>query len=193
MVVAFIPKGVLTVENKIASYRPLEALANIATIVVSLLLSIVLVRQFLLPRPRRAQPAVGAQASRGTDLTRSLPGIDWGRNGRTLVLAISTGCHFCTESGPFFQRIKREAGKDVKLLAVLPQSTAEAEKYLGGLGVKVDEVRQTGLNSIGVTGTPTLLLVGKSGIVTDVWEGKLQPEQQQQVLAALRDDGSARK
>lgn len=178
-------------ENRLATSKLLEAFANVATIVVSLLLSTVLVKEFLLPKPRPAQPPVTVQVSRGTDLRSSLPGVDWARNGRTLVLAISTGCHFCTESGPFFRRIQKDATKGIRLLAVLPQPAAEARKYLESLGVAVDEVRQAQLNSIGVRGTPTLLLVDKSGVVTDAWVGRLEPSQQDQVLAALRKDEPA--
>jgi hypothetical protein len=36
-----------------------------------------------------------------------------------------------------------------------------------------------------VSGTPTLLIVNDAGIVTDIWVGKLQPDQEIKVLAAL--------
>jgi hypothetical protein len=51
--------------------------------------------------------------------------------------------------------------------------------------VHVDDVKQVPLNTLGVRGTPTLLLVNDAGVVTDVWTGKLQPDQEAQVLAAL--------
>ena len=55
----------------------LETLANLSTIVVSLLLSVVLIKVFLLPQaaPRRTSVAT-AQALKGTSLKESLPGID---------------------------------------------------------------------------------------------------------------------
>lgn len=169
-----------------AATRPsrLEALANLATILVSLLLSVVLIKVFLLPQSRPAPTAAHPRA--GMNLTQSLPGVDWAKNKRTLVLAISTQCHFCTESAPFFQRIQKERAKDVKLVAVLPQAVDEGRKYLEGEGVQVDDVKQAQLNSIGVNGTPTLLLVDGKGTVAQVWEGRLQPDQEGGVLAALR-------
>lgn len=126
--------------------KKIEVVANIATIIVAFLLSVVLIKQFLAPTVRG--PAVADQLRRGTNVKASLTGVDWAKNGRTLVLAISTQCHFCSESAPFFQRIAKEAGDDVKLLAVLPQPVAGAKEYLSQEGVRVDEVLQAPLDSV---------------------------------------------
>ena len=175
-----------------AGTRPtkLETLANLTTVVVSLLLSVVLVKVFLLPSRAPGRPAAIVQAATGTDMKRSLPGVDWARNGRTLILAISTRCHFCTDSAPFFRRIEKERGGGVKLLAVLPQPVEEARKYLDGEGVHTDDVRQASRQSIGVTGTPTLLLVDARGTVSEVWRGKLQPNDEEKVIAVLQENAS---
>jgi len=166
----------------------LESIANLATILVSLLLSIVLIKVFLLPQPSpvptRAQPRAGM------NIKQALPDVDWAKNKRTLVLAISTQCHFCTESAPFFQRIEKERAKDLKLVAVLPQPVDDGRNYLEGEGVHVDDVKQAALNTIGVNGTPTLLLVDGNGTVAQLWEGKLQPDQEGSVLAVLRKNAS---
>jgi len=106
------------------------------------------------------------------------------------VLALSTQCHFCTESAPFFQRIQKAKAKDLKLLAVLPQPITESHKYLEGEGVTVDDVKQAQLDSIGVSGTPTLLLVESKGAVAQVWQGKLHPEQEDGVVAVLSKGAS---
>ena len=91
----------------------LEIIANLATILVSLLLSVVLIRVFLLPPPVPATSRPGPRV--GMSIKDSLPGVDWAKNKRTLVLAISTKCHFCTESAPFFQLIDKEKAKDLAL------------------------------------------------------------------------------
>jgi hypothetical protein len=164
----------------------LETLANLSTILVSLLLSIVLVKVFLLPVGRPAASAGRPQVAKGTSLKGSLPGVDWAKNGRTLVLAISTRCHFCTDSAPFFQRISKEKPADTKLLAVLPQTVDESQKYLEKEGVRVDDVKQAQLDSIKVSGTPTLLLVDTAGTVAEAWVGKLEPSQEEDVLRILK-------
>ena len=66
----------------------------------------------------------------------------------------------------------------------------EGRKYLEGQGVQVDDVKRATLNAIGVIGTPTLLLVDGKGTVAQIWEGKLQPDQEGGVLAVLKKSAS---
>lgn len=149
----------------------IETMSNIGTIVVAAVLSAVLVKVYLLPAPagRLAQTAPSMPAaSAGTLLKGRIPGVDWSKNGRTLVLAISTTCHFCKDSEPFYRRLQQEVGKGLKTVAVLPQPVDEAEQYLNGAGLHVDQVKQAVLGGIGVRGTPTMLLVNSAGIVTKV-------------------------
>jgi hypothetical protein len=115
-----------------------------------------------------------------------VPGVDWSRNGRTLVLAVSTQCHFCKESTPFYRKLQEQVGKSLKTVAILPQSVAAAEQYLNGESVHVDQVRQVTLGDIGIRATPTMLLVNGAGVVTKIWVGRIKPEQEQDVLTALR-------
>jgi hypothetical protein len=118
----------------------------------------------------------------------SIPGVDWIRNQRTLVLALQTTCHFCSESGPFYQELVRERGKfgNTRILAVLPQTVGESSAYLRTLGVAVDDVKQYTLSEIGVKGTPTLLLVDSEGVVTEAWTGRLQSLAEREVFGRLQ-------
>jgi thioredoxin-related protein len=113
-----------------------------------------------------------------------LSGVDWSKNERTLILALSSTCRFCTMSAPFYQRLASER-KNVRLIAVLPQPEAESQKYLSDLGVSVDEVRRVSMRSLGVRGTPTLILVDGAGVVTGEWRGKLAENQEHEVLSRL--------
>jgi hypothetical protein len=168
----------------------LETAANAATIVAALLISIVLIKVYLLPaaptRTRLATPAIAV----GTSMKDRLAGVDWQKNSRTLVLALSTKCHFCTESAPFFRKLVEEPGRNAKLLAILPQPVAESKRYLGEENVHVDAVMQASLSKVGIRGTPTMLLVNGGGVVTNVWIGRLEPSQQAQVLEVLRNAGA---
>jgi len=164
----------------------IETTANVATIIVAVLISTVLVKTYLLPNAvARSTAAVSApEVVKGKSVDGRLLGVDWAKNHRTLVLAISTTCHFCNDSVPFYRRLGT-IEKNVKMVAALPQPITEAQQYLNSSGVHVDDVRQVPLNTLGVRGTPTLLLVNDVGVVTDVWVGKLQPDQEAQVLTAL--------
>jgi hypothetical protein len=115
-----------------------------------------------------------------------LKNASWQSGDKTIVLAISTTCHFCTDSADFYRKLVLECKRrHVHTIAVLPQSTDEAESYLKNEGVAVDEVRQAALSDLHINGTPTLLLVDGSRIVRSVWVGKLASEGEKQVLAKL--------
>jgi len=162
-----------------------ELLANLAIIGVAILLGVALTKNYLLPKPI-TPPTASAAIPTGTKL--SLSGVDWKANGRTIVLALSTGCHFCTESAPFYQRVAEERAKasNVRLVAVFPEPVDEGQKYLSKLGVTVDDVKQARLDSIGVIGTPTLIMADAAGAVADSWRGRLPSEKESEVLSRLR-------
>lgn len=164
--------------------KKIELCANLAIIVVALLLVGVLVKRFLPFRTTSSQDGVSLAVGAKVPLTNT----DWARNGRTMLLVLSSQCHFCTESAPFYQRLakERETLKNVRLVAVLPQTVNDSQQYLSKLGVTVDEIRQSSLNSIGVSGTPTLILADNTGTVSGAWVGKLQPDKEAEVLDRLK-------
>lgn len=162
--------------------------ANGATLIVACLLSIVLIKTYFLPGAP-PQPIVGTTAqttvSVGNNLKPQLPDVNWTANGETVLLALSTHCHFCTESTPFFRQLSEKPGRTFKIVAVLPESSAEAQTYLTREHVRVDQLKQMSLDKLGVIGTPTMLLLDKRGIVTKSWVGKLSQEEQGQALKAI--------
>lgn|SRR2546425_2633802 len=169
--------------------KKIELIANLTIIIVASLLAVVLIKDHLLTRaPVGASRSVSQpresenQTANGTNLS-SLD-VDWKQSKQTLVLAISSTCHFCSESAPFYRKLAQQK-RNTRLVAVLPQSEADGQEYLSKLGVSVDEVRQLPLDKIGVRGTPTLFLVDDSGVVRNSWEGKLAAEQEADVLSTV--------
>jgi hypothetical protein len=163
-------------------YKRAELVANVAIIIVAVVLCAVMVQRFFLTKPARPSPVVAV----GTKV--NLSGVEWAKNGKTLLVVLQKGCRFCAESAPFYQRLVRDtAGREgLRLVAVLPQQVDEGKQYLNDLGVLIDEVRQAPPNDLGVRGTPTLLLLDGSGVVTDSWVGKLTPEKEDEVLHRLK-------
>lgn len=166
--------------------------ANLAIIVVACLLAAVLVKNHLLNRPsaqvEKPLAELGERPNNnglvnGTNL--SALNVNWKDSNQTLVLALSTTCHFCTESAPFYKTINQSKG-GTRIVAVLPQPVQLGKSYLKNLGVSVDEVREVGLDKIMVRGTPTLLMVDSNGRVKDFWVGKLRSDQEEAVLAAMK-------
>ncbi len=146
--------------------RKVEIFVNLALIVVScLLLGIVIKKTFL----EKVAPPVKAE------VVLELPGVDWSKRDQTLVLALSANCHYCTESAPLYRQLITDisAQANVRTVAVLPQPTAESQQYLKQLGVSPDEVIHTSLRSIGISATPTLLIVDRTGVISDLWVGRL--------------------
>src|SRR5258708_3151963 len=152
--------------------RKLEVAPNIAIVVVACVAVMVLVRNY---RASSAQPPTvktGAQFA--------LKNADWTGSPKNMVLAVSTTCHFCTESAPFYRTLVEQCRRDhVKTIAVLPHPVKEAEAYLQGEGLTVDENRQSPLSDVEVSGTPTLVLVDSRGVVRSAWGGKLPSDKVQ--------------
>jgi hypothetical protein len=167
----------------------IELAANLSIIVVAVLLGVVLMKSYFMPAPAESSGAAPAkerkEIKRGDPI--SLEGMDWQRNRRTLLLALSTTCHFCTQSGPFYQRVAKEHG-DTQLVVLVPQAPDEGQAYLRKLGVAVDNVKQVSLGSIGLSGTPTLILVDDDGRVADIWVGALTAAKENEVISRLHTE-----
>jgi hypothetical protein len=159
--------------------KKIELAANIGIVIVAILVVILFIRNYTQRQdnPQRTV-ALGSKFA--------LKNVNWQATGRNLVFAISTTCHFCTESAPFYRKLVEQCKQQhVHTIAVLPQSPAEAQAYLSGEGVTVDEIRQSPLSDLDVSGTPTLVLVDHAGIVKDVWVGKLPSTKENEVVTTL--------
>src|ERR1041384_8744722 len=127
--------------------RRIELLANFAIIVLAVTIVGVFVRNHFFSQQSRTlleQIQLGRKVS--------LPDVDWAKNGQTLLLVLQRGCHFCTESAPFYQRLTHWADEShkVQLIAVLPQDTDTGRQYPDALGVPVQEIRQAAPSTLGV-------------------------------------------
>lgn len=164
-------------------HRRVELLANLGILVIALLLGITLVNRYLRPASPGPEATQEMRVKPGTKL--SLSGMDWQRSENTLLMVLSTNCHFCSESSPFYQRLAQErvGGKEVRLVAVLPQPPAESEKYLAEHGINVDEIRQSTPGAVYAKATPTLILVDRTGAVVQSWVGKLPAEKEAEVIS----------
>lgn len=178
--------------------RKVQFLSNIATIVIALLLGFIVVKQFSASESVNSNSAQRANSAsqtpakqsvaQNTAIGKSVPieNVNWKENKKTLVLYISTTCRFCKESSPFYQKLVQESNsKGVKIIAVLPQPVEEGKNYLKEQNVKIEEVYNTSLTSISVSGTPNLLLVNEVGVVSEHWRGKLSEAKETEVLSKL--------
>jgi thioredoxin-related protein len=165
--------------------KKIELVANVAIILVAVILGYVLVKQFVftpapaLPPRQIKQPEVGAKVT--------LPDTDFSQKDKTLILAIKKGCHFCSESATFYQRLVQIAAeKNVRVIAAFPHSVEEGQGYLKELNVPVTELKQADFAALSVGGTPTLILTDKNGAITNAWLGKLPADKETEVINSLQ-------
>src|SRR4051812_14954155 len=91
--------------------KKIEVAANVAIIVAAVALTSVLAkRYFFAPVLPLAAPSAAA-ANIPTGAKADFINVDWGKSDRTLLLVLQAGCHFCTESAPFYQRLARETAQ----------------------------------------------------------------------------------
>lgn len=156
--------------------KRLEIAANVAIITLVFVIALVFWRN---------HTRLSAQSSPDIRVGSSLP-TSLTNHQRTILLVLSTQCHFCTEGAPFYRLLVEQCRtRGIHSVAVFPQSIPEGSAYLSNHGITVDAVQQISPRSINVQGTPTLLMLTDSGIVEHVWVGKLASDGQQQVLASI--------
>jgi len=158
----------------------LELGAQIAIAIAVVIVAGVLVKRQVFSAPARTN---APQINAGEKLI--VPNVDWEQNKKTLVFFLQKGCHYCAESAPFYgQLIAGAKNKNVKLLAILPNSADEARQYLQSLGLPIDNLQTGSLASYKVNGTPTVLFADRHGIVRSVWFGAA-PEREREMRDKL--------
>jgi len=159
--------------------RFLEVSANIAILVVACLV----VGNFIWSKWQAKKQLRGSIVGS----TVSIPGVN-SNNGRTLVLALQQGCRYCEASASFYRRLHDlRSGDEPRMVAVIPGETTEVARYLSAQGVIVDDIINLSLADIKVSATPTLLLVDRTGRVSDVWVGKMDSQKETEVAQRIID------
>ncbi len=158
-----------------------EIAANVAVVCLCLMMMSVIAWKFVLPhRPAAAanKPPIGK--------VLQVPGVVWNGSAKTVLLALSSQCRFCSESAPFYRKLAEVSkDKNVRVIALFPQTQNEARQYFKDLGVPIHEVWQGSLATVFVKSTPTLLIVNRTGVVTEGWIGKLPEALQTEVIGKL--------
>lgn len=160
----------------------IELGAQIVIAVAVVVAAGVLVKRNLFPA-RVANPASLPRINAGEKL--NVPNVDWQQNQKSLVFFLKKDCSFCTSSAPFYRQLLAEASKrNVKSLAILPDSDREAREYVKSLDLRIDTVQTGSLASYKISGTPTVLFVDRQGIVRNVWFGAA-PEREKEMRDKL--------
>ncbi len=127
--------------------------------------------------------------STGNDLVGrqvKLPGADWQAAPLSVLLQISSTCHFCNESMPFYRQLmatRQAAPARVPVIVASHDAVAVIRKHLEDQQVAVDKVLHA--RDVFGTGTPTVYLVDGHGVVKRVFIGKLDPAGEKELLAIV--------
>lgn len=164
------------------AYQNLQMLANVLIIIVAILITGVFIQRYIFPNFSTSSKSVVPTIGEKVVVTD----VDWSKSNKNVLLVLQKGCIFCTSSANFYRKlIEQTKDKGVNIIAFFPQSKEEAENYLNDLGISGIEVRHSELDSLFVTGTPTIIVTDDKGQITDIWVGKLQSEKEAEVLAKL--------
>jgi hypothetical protein len=163
----------------------LNKAANVAVIVAACVVIGLAVKNEISASAKR--PASLAQQFVG----KPLPLPDRSALGRiaTAVLFVSKSCHFCADSMPFYQQLSAaRSPHNFSVIAVVPEGLDTRDQgiaFFSDHGVTVDTVLPMRFKDVGVSGTPTLVLLDSGGRVKSVWIGALNGAKQSEVLSQI--------
>lgn len=157
-------------------------LLNVAILLAAVVLSALLVKKFFF------QPAQNPSYRIATNATLIINGINWADSEQTVLIALGKECKYCSESAEFYRRLAAGIASQTKtrLIAVFSEKESEAEAYLKQLEIPIREVRYVSLSSLGINSVPTLAILDRNGVVTDMWAGKLSPLKEKALMSRLR-------
>ena len=155
----------------------LGKLADAITVVVGVAVLAALGARYLSSGP--VAPGVGERLDPSV-------GIDVAAGSQALVLALQSNCQFCQESMPFYRRVlvERNSG-ELQIVVAAPSHDVGIGEYLAQEGLHPDDVVFVERGQVPVAGTPTLLVVDASGMVTHAWIGRLDADQEAEVMSVL--------
>jgi thioredoxin-related protein len=151
----------------------LQAIANVAVILVALAVGYVVLARYV--TEYRARPVTAG------DRLAAIPSLDWSQHRHTLVLALNTGCHFCEQSVPFYQKLaeaQEPVRNDLGIVAVFPNDPEPVRQFMAREDLRIRSVSAAPLEKLRVNATPTLILVDDKGRVERSWIGLLSPAEQ---------------
>jgi hypothetical protein len=163
--------------------KTLDTLATVAFIVACVVLSAVAVT-----RQMQFRTVPAASSGIGKDL--SLPELvrDSAVGSKTVVIAVSSTCRFCTASMPFYSELLEKALASrgtVHIVFVSTEPAERVEQYLKSHNLPYNRAVLSVPHNLPVSGTPALFVLDTSGTVVESWRGQLQSYQEEEVFKLL--------
>lgn len=117
----------------------------------------------------------------------NLPGADFQSAPLSVLLEISSTCHFCDESMPFYKQlmaVRQAQASKVPVIVASRDAVAVMRKHLEDQQVAVDKVlHERPADSVSVT--PTIYIVDSNGLVKRAFIGKLDSSGEKELLSII--------
>jgi hypothetical protein len=115
-------------------------------------------------------------------------GVSYSAASLTVALVVQSQCPYCAASMPFYKRLgDLRKTLPFQLVVASAESTTTTTLYLKQRGLTADVVATLKPGQIDTSGTPTLVLIDKEGVVIDSWLGQLSDSQENEVTGRIRD------
>lgn len=163
----------------------LERLAYICLITVSLLSIGILIKHSFFPPRQTYSLNLPKLVGRQLDI----PGAKWSKTHVNVVVFLSTKCHFCEASMPFYRHLISERNVEnsfINMVAISREPSKTVQDHLLAENVRFDQVYQLQKSNTWLRATPTFLLVDGSGVIKQALIGELNSSRQQEIFNLIR-------
>lgn len=108
---------------------------------------------------------------------------------KSVILILNTECKFCDESVGFYNRLSQSGfnGDSRQVVALFLQSEEIVNQYVLDHNLLTRNIPSASFSKRRVGATPTVVLIDGNRVVEKAWFGRLKPEQEQEVINALRN------
>ena len=159
--------------------RIVDNIVNLCLVVTCLLVSVAVAQRLWQGEPVAPGSRPSVQYEPGETMA-ALPGVEYATAPKTLVLVLSSQCRYCTESMPFYLKLaEMRASASYRMVVVGLETREVLSEYLASHKLQPDAVISAASGTLKVSGTPTLILVEKTGAVTAQWSGALRGREQE--------------
>lgn len=170
----------------------LEVTTNIAVLVATIMLVAVFVRSYFPPEPTKRVAAAGKLAP--DTAIGEVKDLELADTPRTLLMVLSTECKYCIQSTPFYKTLSgmREslAGR-TRIVAIFPQDDQDVKAFLQEHHLEIDFRASVDFEKLGVSATPTLILLDSRRNILNSWLGSLSKGEQGEVAKTISDPSLA--
>jgi thioredoxin-related protein len=111
--------------------------------------------------------------------------IDLPSKQKTLLIALSTECGFCSDSIPFVEKLNRLDHPAASIITLFPEDKVSVASFLQEKQIQIDARSSVDFRTLGLQGTPAYILVDDQGKVIDLWFGKLSQKEQEDLLKGI--------